>query len=109
MLAAAIFNACSTREQPPLTPEKMQQVLYDIHLAEAYSMQLPKDSNHHNQERNLDSLAAYYQAIFTHYKLTPEGFLQALDWYKKHPEDLDTIYIRMIPQINEEASRYNRN
>jgi hypothetical protein len=81
-----------------LSPKVMQKVLLDIHLAEAYSI-ISKDSLHRGGSKNMDSLSAYYKDIFAHYKITPEQFSQSLEWYKAHPDDMDTMYNNIIPIV----------
>ena len=76
----------------------MQKVLLDINLAEAYSQNI-KDSLHRRGSKNIDSLAVFYKDIFEHYHITKEQFAQSMDWYKSHPEDLDTVYNKMIPVV----------
>ena len=100
--------ACRSKEENHLSAKEMQQILFDIHLAEAYSMVLQPDSLHKTTERNMDSLATYYVTIFKHYHITSTEFEQSMDWYKKHPEELDSVYTRMIPEMSKlEKERTN--
>ena len=73
----------------------MQKVLLDINLAESYSLMV-KDSLHRGGSKNVDSLSVYYKEIFDHYKLTPDQFTENLNWYKNHPDDLDSMYSTII-------------
>ncbi len=82
-----------------LSKEVMQKVMLDINLAEAYSISA-KDSLHRAGAKNVDSLSAFYKRIFDHYKITEQEFTQSLDWYKSHPEELDSVYARIIPIAN---------
>lgn len=76
----------------------MKQVLLDVNMAEAYST-VVKDSVHKPGTKNFDSLAVYYNAIFNHYKITPEQFKESLDWYKANPDKLDTMYTGMLVKV----------
>ena len=78
-----------------LPPKQMEKLLLDIHLAETYCAQLT-DSTHKVGDKNTDSLAVYYKAIFSKYGVTPDQFNQSLTWYRNHPEDFDTVYSNMI-------------
>ena len=78
-----------------IPPKQMEKVLLDVHLAETYSAQLT-DSTHKVGEKNADSLAVYYKAIFAKHHITADQFNQSLTWYKNHPEDFDTVYTNMI-------------
>ena len=97
-LPAAACHNSSRFSGDHMSPGMMKKVLLDIHLAEAYSITL-KDSLHRAGTKNTDSLAVFYNDIFNHYHITQEQFTQSLNWYKDHPEDLDTIYNNMIPQV----------
>lgn len=81
-----------------LPKEKMQQILLDINLAEAYST-MAKDSLHKTGAKNIDSLAAYYATIFRHHKITQKQFQTSLAWYKLHPNDMDSLFNNIMPVI----------
>ncbi len=82
----------------------MQHLLTDISLAESYSISV-KDTSHKEGSKNFDSLAVFYHDVFAHYNITKEQFDASLDWYKEHPEELDSIYSDMIPVIAAMQSR----
>lgn len=106
LLSALIVVSCSETDMPHFPPGKMQAILQDLHLAEAYSTVIGQDSLHRGSERNLDSLAVYYQTIFKHYHTGNEEFQQSLLWYKQHPEGLDSIYVRMIDSLTELENKF---
>jgi hypothetical protein len=98
ILVASTLLSChfsGKTDDTHLPPNKMEKVMLDIHLAESYSL-LIKDSLHKVGEKNADSLAVYYKAIFSRHGITPEQFNQSMSWYKNHPEDFDSVYNRMI-------------
>lgn len=99
--------SCQKSAGPQLPPDKMRAVLFDLHLAETYSMTLYPDSTRRNVERNLDSLAVFYRSVFKHHNITPAEFEQSLKWYMQNPEDLDTIYTRMIPEMGKLEALYD--
>ena len=84
----------------------MEEVLLDIHLAEAYSTFVPKDTAVRVTEKNMDSLAVYYSRIFDSHNITREQFVSSMKWYKEHPQELDSVYTRMIPHISEMEGKY---
>ena len=87
-----LFTACKHAADDYHLPRKdMQRLMMDINLAEAYSVSA-KDSLYKPGTRNVDSLSSYYQEIFDHYHITKAQFSQSLNWYKEHPDELDTIY-----------------
>ncbi len=91
--------ACNQKEEPPVSPVKMQEILTDLHLAEAYSMMV-SDSLHIARNKDKDSLAVYYKDILAHHKLTEAEFLKGLDWYKQHPNLLDSVYAEVVTEMN---------
>lgn len=77
----------------------MQAILVDVQYAEAYSMLTQKDSSKRGNKKNIDSLSAFYAAIFKHHKVSSDDYFQSLDWYQEHPTELDSIYLKMIPEF----------
>lgn len=99
LLMLMVAGACSHTGTAPLPPNKMQEVLLDIHIAESWSVLLSRDSTQPNtMQRHEDSLVAFYQQIFRHHQVTGKEFMESLDWYRQHPQELDSIYMRMIPE-----------
>lgn len=101
------MTACNVGESSHLPREKMQKILYDIHIAETYSVIIMQDSVSRTSEKNLDSLAHFYNTIFKHYGITAEQFGKSLDWYKQNPSELDSIYVAMIPEMSKLEGKYS--
>ncbi len=83
-----------------LPPAVMTKMLTDLQLAETYSGQIKGDPKQRAFQKNTDSLALYYKEIFAHYKVSQQEFDDNVQWYKTHPEELDSIYVKMIPEIS---------
>lgn len=101
VLAIMVFMATSCNDKKKeeathLSREVMQKVLLDVNIAEAYSTMV-KDTVHKVTGKNYDSLAVYYKGILAHHKVSADQFTQSLRWYKLHPEEMDSIYVKMIP------------
>jgi len=97
ILILFLITACSTKETdlPPISKEKMQAVLMDMHLAQAAaqfrlvtkdSLLLPHKSN-------------YYEQIFATHQITAEAYQNAYDYYFKNPEILHEIYAGLIEEL----------
>jgi len=99
LIAALLWTASCKKEQPHLSAEKMQGVLTDIYMAESYSMTIAQDSTKPGTQKNLDSLARYYREIFKHHNITQQEFTSSMTWYEQHPEELDSAFANMIPQL----------
>jgi len=106
LVSLILLYSCNQKHAPQIPAKKMEKVLADIHLAEVYSMLVGKDSSNRTRERNFDSLAVYYQTVFKHHKVTYAQFQASLDWYKQHPEELDSIYVKMIPEMTRLEGNY---
>ncbi len=101
VLLVFVFAACDSEKQPQLSPDKMQAILSDIHVAEVYSIVMRRDSAHRGNERNHDSLAAFYHSILKHHNVDLATFDESLNWYKRNPDALDSVYAKMIPEMAE--------
>lgn len=107
LVLLCLVMACNTNNGNHLPRETMQKILYDIHLAETYSVTMKQDSTNRNAERNLDSLAHFYNTIFKHYNITAAEFNTSLNWYKQNPSELDSIYVAMIPEMSKLEGKYS--
>lgn len=93
------FVSCESNDSAnaPIPPKAMQAILLDIHTAEYYSQGLGKHKGTYMKE--YDSLARFYTSIFKHHNIDIEKFELAMDWYKKHPAVLDSIYINIKDEM----------
>lgn len=97
------FIACNKPTGNRLPLAKMAQILTDIQMAEVYSTMVKKAPQQRGFDRNMDSLALYYKEIFAHYNITQQQFDESIQWYKAHPDEMDSIYVKMLPEF----SKYN--
>jgi len=96
MLSCNILNP----QGDHIPPAKMEKILDDLQMAEMYSTMVAKDTGaYKGPVRNIDSLAHYYKVILAHYNVTINELNKSLDWYRNNPEQLDSVYTHMIPQL----------
>ena len=101
-LAVALLIGSCGDGNAPVPRAKMAEVLRDIHLAEAWSgMTGPDSLRAPASRRNLDTLAQDYHRIFGKHGLTQAQFTEAYTWYKARPAELDSVYARVLPMMNE--------
>ncbi len=81
--------------------------MLDISMAESYSV-MARDNAHPPGTKNTDSLAAYYQQVFAHHRITQEQFKASLGWYKTHPEELDSLYSRISAEVDKTLEVENK-
>lgn len=97
ILILFLIMACSTKETdlPPISKEKMQAVLMDMHLAHAASQfrLVTKDS------LLLPHKSHYYEQIFATHQITEEAYQNAYDYYFKNPDVLHEIYEGLIEEL----------
>ena len=107
LLPIVLLFSCKTmmKDKPPVPAGKMEAIFLDLHIAEAYSSMLD-DSLHQSRNKNLDSLAVYYTDVFSHHDITKEQFLEGVNWYKKHPEEMDSFYRGVITEAGKLESIY---
>lgn len=69
-----------------IAPDKMQNILYDIHVIDGYisTIMLPDSSK--------KVAAAYYKGIYKKFGIDSAKYAQSMNYYYKHPKDLDNMY-----------------
>lgn len=107
LILPLLLLACEQKsEKPPVTQETMERLVMDLHMAEVYSS-IHKDSIYTVSIKNMDSLAAYQKDILHHYNITQEQFADIISWYKVNPQELDSIYAKVIPLMSELETKYS--
>lgn len=69
-----------------IAPDKMKDILYDIHVADGYvsTILLPDSSK--------KVAAAYYKGIYKKFGTDSAQYNKSMNYYYAHPKDLDIIY-----------------
>lgn len=92
MLCAVLLSSCEN-EQSHLSESQMEDLLYDLHLAQAMVQQMPVDS--------IDYYSALYkQSVLKKYNLTAEELDENLRYYAARGHLLFGIYTRMTERLN---------
>lgn len=95
MLAMALsFGSCKKESTKILSSSKMEQILYDYHVAEAMSA-----------ESDVDSVKArsYLLSVFKKHGVTEAEFDSSMVYYLRHAYELNGIYENLSERINNEA------
>lgn len=95
-----IGASCKHTAGRHLSPEELAPVLADLHMADAYSGML-RDSSHPVIGKNYDSLAVWTKSILAKYHIGQKEFNQSMDWYRDRPLELDSLYAKVIPILNQ--------
>lgn len=96
------INACkeNTLQDAPIPIDTMTMVLSDLHIAEGYSLGLG-DNVKNKFDKNYDSLTDFYSSVLKHYHLSYNKFDEAMEWYKRHPAFVDTLYANIQSRLEE--------
>ena len=79
-----VFAGC--RPKGILSSRQMQNVLYDLHRADAILRQYNLEYGHD------EDLAKYYEVVLEKHGITQAQFDSSLVWYTDHPSRFDKIY-----------------
>lgn len=94
------FISCQNSEKPPIPPDQMKTILFDLQTAEAYSTLVPEDGVKNVSKKNQDSLAYYIALVFKKHNLDQQTFTAALDWYLQRHDYSDKLYTDIIDTAN---------
>lgn len=107
LILCAGLLACK-EEKYHLPPDKMENVLLDIQLAEVYSTMAGFDTVNNIPAKSNDSLAKYYREVLQHHNITLDQFKKSLDYYRQTPDQLDSMYNRVQAKLTKEARALER-
>ena len=100
LLAVTLSGCRLRRPDDVLSPKKMEQFLYDFHMAQAISQELPRDEKY--------TTAAYVEWAYRHNGITREQFETSLVWYTRYPKEFTRIYKRLSNRIDDEYKALSR-
>lgn len=94
LLLVLLLVGC--RPRGVMSPNKMRDVLYDLHHAEAV-LQLSGYNYGHDE-----AVAQYYSEVLRKQGVTQAELDSSLVWYTAHPNRFQRIYPRLIARIQKE-------
>ena len=95
LILLLILVGCKVeRPKDVLPPSKMEEVLYDYHLAQVMGSEMTGENTY---KRGL-----YVDYVFAKHHITREQLDSSLVWYARNPKDLSTIYERLGGRIERE-------
>lgn len=102
VLFLIILSACGNRPRWVLSEDKMEDVLYDIHIADA---EVEMDYTYFNE--NKDRKPELYNTVFEKHGITKEQFDTSLVWYSADMERYMKIYEKMLQRYTVEIDTLN--
>lgn len=95
LLVIIFFMACADRRPKSIFPEKkMIDVLFDLHLADAYMGNQPLDTL--NGEK-----VNYYLTVYKKYDTDSAHIRESLEYYASHPQELQDIYAEVSKRLQQ--------
>lgn len=100
LLLAGSFVACQVKRPEIVLPDnKMEDVLYDYHIAKAMGEELSRNEYYKK--------VLYIDAVFKKHGITEEVFDSSMVWYAHNPEALTKIYEKVNTRLKRERDGVN--
>ena len=94
------FVACKEgRPKGVIGPSEMENVLYDYHMAQALTDNLPQEEAYKKP--------LYTEAVFRRHGITQAQFDTSLVWYTRQAEELTKIYVQVNRRLKDRQSALN--
>jgi len=95
VLMAIVALASCKQKMPPniIAPDKMQEILYDIHVTDGYISTIPMPDS------SKKIAASYYKGIYKKFGTDSARYVQSMNYYYKHPQDLDKMYKNIAQRL----------
>ena len=101
VLLATLLSGCRLhRPDDVMSPKKMEQFLYDYHLAQAIGQELSKEQKYTSK--------AYIDWAYEKNGVAVEDFNRSLVWYTRNPKELAKIYKRLSLRVDAEYKSASR-
>ena len=94
LLGALTLTACGDKEAPYLSEERMLEILRELHMADVLAEAHGKSLGYRKELRNES-----YDEVLEVFEISREEFFRSYNYYLNEPEVMDSIYVRMIKDI----------
>ncbi len=95
ILVLCLLASCRVnRPDNVLPPRKMEQFLYDYHLAQSMALDLPSNERY---KREL-----YFNYVFQKHGISKQDFERSLVWYTRYPHEFSKVYDRLNKKAEKE-------
>lgn len=99
-LVVLILAGCKVKRPDDVLPEtKMENLLYDYHVAKAMGEEMPSDDNYKK--------ALYVESVFKKYGTTEAVFDSSMVWYTRNTELLSKIYEKVNKRLKDQRDQIN--
>lgn len=94
LLAVGVSGCRLKRPDDVLSPKKMESILYDYHLAQSVSSELPREERYKTD--------AYINWVYRKNNVTKGEFERSLKWYCRYPKEFAKIYKHISNRVENE-------
>ena len=95
--AACIVLSCTDKSDNIIEKGEMEDILYDLHLADGMAMQA-KDGYNNN-------VVKYRTAVLKKYKVSQDLFDKSMVYYMRHTDELHDMYQDIADRMQDEANK----
>lgn len=100
ILLAFCLAACQVKRPKTVLPDaKMENLLYDYHIAKAMGEEVPYNESYKR--------VLYIESVFKKYGITQADFDSSMVWYARNPETLTKIYEKVNLRLKAERDGIN--
>lgn len=100
ILLAFCFTACQVkRPKAVLSDAKMENVLYDFHIAKAMGEDIPYNEGYKR--------VLYIETVYKKHGITQADFDTSMVWYARHPDVLTKVYEKVNQRLKTERDGIN--
>lgn len=100
LLLAFCLTACQVkRPETVLTDAKMEDVLYDFHIAKAMGEEVPYSESYKR--------VLYIESVYKKHGITQADFDTSMVWFARHPDALTKIYEKVNTRLKAERDGIN--
>lgn len=100
-LPMLFLMACSSQPKVNvLSPAKLEPVILDLQLAEAYANGTNVTRDAHAVSSQHDSFALYRLRILNKHGISEQEYTRSMEWYSEHPDQLDSMYTHVLTKLN---------
>lgn len=85
-----------------IQPDKMNAILYDIHLADGYITTIP------NQDSAKKTSAAYYKGIYKKFAIDSVLYTHSMNYYYDHPDLMADMYTTITKRLEKTKDSLNK-
>lgn len=97
-----LLSLCGCRPLGVMSKDLMEDVLFEIHITENAIIVTNNKITDEEKQR-------YYESIFNKYGISKSEFDKSLEWYSKHPDKYEDIYVRLekrIDSLEQDVKKY---